>query len=85
MKNYQEDWFQDKLDMINEIENQAMESEEFLDATKQLDEIKSAVLALIPEENREKAEELFDSVPEFIYQAYNAVMKPVVCTTKFEL
>lgn len=33
MKNYQEDWFQDKLDMINEIENQAMESEAFLDAT----------------------------------------------------
>lgn len=85
MKNYQEDWFQDKLDMINEIENQAMESEAFLDATKQLDEIKSAILALIPEESRGQGEQLFDTMPEFVYQAYNSVMKPVVCATKFEL
>lgn len=85
MKKYQEDWFQDKLDMINEVEDQAMESEKFLDAAKQLDEIKRAMLALVSEENRKKAEELLDSAPEFIYQAYNAVMKPVVCATKFEL
>ena len=43
MKRYQEEWFQDKLDDINEVESHVMESKEFLDAKRQLEEIKSKI------------------------------------------
>ena len=79
MKRYQEEWFQDKL----EIED-VMESKEFLDAKRQLEEIKSKIKAQVPEAERSAIDLLFDSMDEINLSVYNMLMEKIVCATKFD-
>ena len=84
MKRYQEEWFQDKLDDINEVESHVMESKEFLDAKRQLEEIKSKIKAQVPEAERSAIDLLFDSMDEINLSVYNMLMEKIVCATKFD-
>ena len=84
MKRYQEEWFQDKLDDINEVERHVMESKEFLDAKRQLEEIKSKIKAQVPEAERSAIDLLFDSMDEINLSVYNMLMEKIVCATKFD-
>ena len=84
MKRYQEEWFQDKLDDIDEVQSHVMESKEFLDAKRQLEEIKSKITAQVPEAERSAIDLLFDSMDEINLSVYNMLMEKIVCATKFD-
>ena len=58
MNSFKEDWFQCMLELIEKVESNAMETEEYLKADRQWALTKDKLLSLIPEEKRADAEKL---------------------------
>lgn len=83
MKKYQEEWFQDMLDDISDIEYKTMESDVYLDAERQLDEAKEELFKLIPDSEKEQANALYNQMEEYVLRMYNIILKNSVCAMKF--
>ena len=83
MKKYQEEWFQDMLDDISDIEQKTMESDVYLDAERQLDEAKEELFKLIPDSEKEQANALYNQMEEYVLRMYNIILKNSVCAMKF--
>lgn len=83
MKKYQEEWFQDMLDDISDIEYKTMESDVYLDAERQLDEAKEELFKLIPDSEQEQANALYNQMEEYVLRMYNIILKNSVCAMKF--
>ena len=84
MNSFKEDWFQCMLELIEKVESNAMETEEYLKADRQWALTKDKLLSLIPEEKRADAEKLIGLMDEPSMEKYNTVMKATVLAVEFK-
>lgn len=83
MKDYKEQWFQDNLESMEEVELKSMESQAYLDAERKLDEAKEAILQYVPDSDKEAVSKLLNEREECGWLMYNTLVKNTVCAAKF--